>query len=205
MNGDKPLTFDSIYRGVVVDNNDPKQQCRCKIRVYPMFAEVDIAAIPWAVPEDGKFDGAGPGYGSVDIPEIGAKVWVKFENGDIYQPVYGGGAKDGVSGQLVDALDGYPNIKMWKTKSGITFYVNKNANITRIIHPSGQIIEINDATLSMAMIHPSGSRIDITNTNDVKLTHALGSTIKIGALGSIVVDSVSTVVIRGLTVNINPL
>ena len=75
-----------FYSGQVVDNNDPEQLGRCRIRVFGMFGdEVPDKALPWAIPDD-KF--VGSMVGSMIIPPNNALVRVFFDHGDIYSPVY---------------------------------------------------------------------------------------------------------------------
>jgi hypothetical protein len=59
------------YRGVVVANDDPMQLRRLEVTV----AEVDQSPA-WATrPSD-----------DVELPEIGAEVWIEYENGDPAHP-----------------------------------------------------------------------------------------------------------------------
>jgi uncharacterized protein involved in type VI secretion and phage assembly len=73
--------FYGLYRGVVTNNKDPRDQMRIKVRVPAILGELETA---WAIPC------VGIGVGAVLMPEIGTDVWIEFEAGDISRPVWMG-------------------------------------------------------------------------------------------------------------------
>lgn len=83
----KDLAFTGVYRGVVVENVDPLGNGRCKIRIYPMFADVEAALLPWAI-YAGDMGGGMDQVGKIEVPQIGAHMWCFFENSDWMQPVF---------------------------------------------------------------------------------------------------------------------
>ena len=69
--------FVGKYHGVVVGNEDPTQRNRLEVTV----AEVS-ASSAWAEPsENVRYS---------DPPEIGAEVWIEYENGDAGFPCWVG-------------------------------------------------------------------------------------------------------------------
>jgi hypothetical protein len=52
-------------------------------------------------------------------------VWVFFEAGDIYQPVYFAEATDGLKGLPVDIDEDYPSTTVTETKTGIVIKINR--------------------------------------------------------------------------------
>lgn len=76
------------FTGVVIDNEDPKNLGRAKVFVEGLF-ENDQEQVPWASLKGSSW-GSGSGDNVAFIPEIGAKVNVKFPYEDIYFPVYEG-------------------------------------------------------------------------------------------------------------------
>jgi hypothetical protein len=88
----KLSTYNNLYRGKVVDNKDPKELCRIKVRI-PCIHGIDENegikndAIPYASPclLDVSFDS-----GTFLVPEVGATVFVFFESGEPTKPVYFG-------------------------------------------------------------------------------------------------------------------
>lgn len=78
------------WLGEVVENDDPETQFRCKIKIFGLFEELEIDAIPWAFPANhgifaSKDEG---GFGNGSVPKIGSILKVRFSNGDIYAPEY---------------------------------------------------------------------------------------------------------------------
>ncbi|MBU4261459.1 MAG: phage tail protein [Proteobacteria bacterium] len=74
------------YRGIVVDNADPEQLGRLKLKV-PSILGNDIVS-GWAapcVPYGGEMN-----QGMLFIPEVNAGVWVEFEEGDLEFPIWVG-------------------------------------------------------------------------------------------------------------------
>jgi len=69
-----------LYSAVVVDNRDPEKLGRLKVR----FATVDAAASAWAraclAPAQMNTAFA--------PPEIGSEVWIMFDGGEAYRPVW---------------------------------------------------------------------------------------------------------------------
>lgn len=72
------------YRGVVVNNIDPMMIGRVQVSVP------DIGPIPssWAMP---CVPAAGINTGVFTVPQMGAGVWVEFEQGDVDHPIWVGG------------------------------------------------------------------------------------------------------------------
>jgi hypothetical protein len=73
---------DSHWIGEVVDNIDPSNLGRCRIKVFGKFDQLPTDAIPWATPMNRDHVGA------QSIPRIGDVVAVRFDNGNIYHPEY---------------------------------------------------------------------------------------------------------------------
>lgn len=92
--GDK---FYGLYRGIVLDNKDPKNQGRLKVAVPSVYGNDLSSGEPlestWALP---KFDMAGMNWGTEFIPPVKnpdgspVMVWVEFEMGDQKKPVWSG-------------------------------------------------------------------------------------------------------------------
>lgn len=115
------------YRAKVLNNNDPLELGRIKAEVIPYFVGIDPSIIPWAVPDNPRTSGAGLGTGTSAIPNENSMVWVTFEMGDIYQPVYGGEASDGVNGLPSFMGTNYPNRRGFQTSCGAQLYVDDTA------------------------------------------------------------------------------
>lgn len=75
------------YRGFVVDNEDPEQLGRLKVKVPSVLGNEIVTG--WALPCTPY--GGDVNQGMLFIPEVGAGVWVEFEEGDLEFPVWVGG------------------------------------------------------------------------------------------------------------------
>ena len=90
------------YRGVVLNNIDPMQMGRVQVQVPDVMG---IGLSSWAmacVPFTGKQSGV------YCVPQIGAGVWVEFEQGDPDHPVWVGGFWGSAADVPALALAGLP-------------------------------------------------------------------------------------------------
>jgi uncharacterized protein involved in type VI secretion and phage assembly len=71
------MYYYGLYRGAVVDNQDPEQRKRLKVQI-PQILGKSIS--PWAL-------SCLPNSGG-SVPVVGAIVWVMFEGGDADRPVW---------------------------------------------------------------------------------------------------------------------
>ena len=65
------------YRGIVTDNQDPKNIGRIKAIVPEVLGDVETG---WALP---CLPYSGNGSGTYSVPEPDAGVWLEFEAGDV--------------------------------------------------------------------------------------------------------------------------
>lgn len=72
--------FFGLYRGKVAENNDPDKHGRLRIVVPQLFG---TEPTNWAWPQDAS-------YVKSQVPAVGQGVWVMFEGGDPYYPIWTG-------------------------------------------------------------------------------------------------------------------
>lgn len=72
--------FYGIYRGVVVENQDPLGEFRLKLKI-PQVLHDQVTDWAWSIHQPGV---------ARSIPEIGTGVWVSFEGGDPSYPLWNG-------------------------------------------------------------------------------------------------------------------
>jgi uncharacterized protein involved in type VI secretion and phage assembly len=73
------------YRGTVLQNVDPEQMARIQVMVPDVSG---LLPSSWAMP---CVPIAGKASGTFVVPQIGAGVWIEFEQGDPDYPVWTGG------------------------------------------------------------------------------------------------------------------
>lgn len=200
------MKYQGIYRAKVLGTDvlEEDKLGRLKLEIYPMLVSSDSSGsaaqiradgtdiegislddLPWAVPATGLFSGAGVGYGSFVIPSVGSYVWVFFEAGDVYQPVYFAEAPTKTVGLPVERLINYPTRRVFKTKNGI-------------------IIELDDTTdlQEIKVTHPTGTTIQIDPTGKLNITTVDDTNMNI--TGNATITASGNLTISGNLVNINP-
>ncbi len=120
--------FYGKFRGFVVDNADPEQLGRLKLRVPSVLGNDVVTG--WAMPCTPYGGDANQGF--IFIPEVDAGVWVEFEEGDLEFPIWVGTfwSKPGGESELPKPNDAEgaeegsvqdtPTRKIIKTKKGHT-------------------------------------------------------------------------------------
>ncbi len=164
------MNINGIHRGTVIatDTAEDTHLGRIKVEVHPFLISentanslenhddyLPIEAFPWAIPAPSISNGAGSGYGNFAVPEIGSNVWVFFEKGDVYQPVYFAEAPDGIKGQFSELDSDYPFKKIFKSKTGLIISLNTKSGSEqiKITHPTGTIISIDsDGSLNISTV-----------------------------------------------------
>ena len=195
--------FNGFYRGQVTNNLDPQQLGQIQVQVLPMLSGVAPALLPWASPAGPLFSGSGTGYGTFMVPEIGSWVWVFFEQGNIYQPVYFASASDGVHGIPSESQTNYPNRRVIHTKAGIVIYTDDTTKTIVLKTPGGLSATLDDASDSITLLQSaSGAFIEIDATGRIILN---GTNITVTTSGTTTWTGTGSITITGSQVNINPI
>lgn len=145
-----PYKYDGIIRAQVAANNDPSKLGRVKLYIPNIYDEsLSTTDIPWATPAMSLFAGAGEDYGSFTVPRVESYVFVFFEQGNIYQPVYFAEAQSGKHVIDMSADTNYPNTKVWKTPAGMTLTISDSVDITEssieVMSPTGYYLKMDAA------------------------------------------------------------
>lgn len=107
--------FYGVYKGIVTFTNDPLNQKRISIKVPQVTGADILELVSPTAPSDV--------FSSIQIPTVGAYVWVMFESGDPNYPVWMSSTKTGVpvggtAGQVLAKIDGTNYNTQWVTSSG---------------------------------------------------------------------------------------
>lgn len=184
--------FNGFYRGVVVDNADPMESGRIKVRIYPMFRGFAVEDIPWAIMADPSMGGLS-NVGGIRVPEVGAHVFVFFEGGDHRFPVYFAGAPAIENNEpdvptlsrkadaTVEAINSNRVSGIQTADGGSwdepgSFHGAKYPNNKVFRTRKGIVIELDDTEdgVRFHVYHPSGTRQEVNNEGD-KVDHIQGN------------------------------
>lgn len=171
-----------FYRGVVLDNNDPKKIGRVKVRVFGIHDDSNVSAsnMPWAEVSGSTEFGLISGVGVSSVLRKGTLVWVFFKEDDTNYPVVFATAKgiNSGSGGIYSDPDGvYPK------RQGSDMHPNVQGSYTTLSTletESGHLVELDDT--------PGNERL--------KVTHKSGSYIFIDKDGNIEVNSIKDVIYK---------
>lgn len=131
------MRYDSIYIGEVVDNNDPKQLGRLKVRIPSIYGNIVKEDLPWCEP---SFPYGCHDRGFFFIPELKTLVTVMFINGSPYSPIWTGTIHREKTHKIPQpGKADYPEVKIIKTGVGYIMMDDKNENI-EIKHKTGSSI-----------------------------------------------------------------
>jgi len=163
----EPNKYYGKYRGTVINNIDPMQIGRLLVQVP------DVLGLPpssWAMP---CFPFSGKQMGSWGLPQIGAGVWVEFEQGDPDQPIWAGcwfGSAAEVPALALAAPPGVPNVVI-QTQAQNTLMISDVPGPTGGIllkTATGAMIAVNDIGITIsngkgATIVMTGPTVTVNN------------------------------------------
>lgn len=147
--------FNNVYySALVIDNNSPDKDGAVQIRIDAIHNEVKNSELPWALPTSG--------VNVNDIPLLGAYVWVTFQQGNVYEPIYSGSVLSRKNLPNVFAED-YPNTR--GIYDGVNWITLNSKTGKLVIHSKHQEISLNDNELKVN----SSVTMNITVNGDVNV------------------------------------
>ena len=147
--------FYGKFRGIVIDNQDPKNLGRLKARVPSVLRDVESG---WALP---SVPYAGDGVGLFAVPPVGSGVWIEFEVGDVSLPIWSGCWW--AEGQIPD--DAKPEIVVLKTPAGHRITLDDDGEMVQIEDKSGAKIVMDSSGIEIS----KGSQKIILTSSSVKV------------------------------------
>lgn len=192
------VDYTAFYRGTVVDNSDPMNMGRVRVRVPQIYGSeeqrdediyVPTYAIPWAT--SAIMAGAGNNTGSYLIPNVGDSVFVTYENADPNLPLYFGGILTRNATENFIGTDDANGGKLYKAK-GNDFNTDITNRAQRVLYKSLKgatiIIDDHDGDESIKIIDQLGQFISLENVGGGILNRdRSGGTAESPASGRIVI------------------
>jgi uncharacterized protein involved in type VI secretion and phage assembly len=120
------------YRGLVSDNQDPKNLARIRAKVPELLQDEDSG---WALP---SLPYAGNGSGFFRVPPKGAGVWIEFEAGDVSRPIWTGCWW--ADNQLPADQDGNsatPDFSILRSEAGFMVVLNDSSSTIAVSDKNG--------------------------------------------------------------------
>jgi len=158
----KDRNIKGLHFGIVVDNKDPEQIGRIKVKIPTIFEceDADISALPWVRP--GNVIGNTPDNTSLNIPKIGTQIYVEFHEDDPDTGVY---AHSLISKSTIPEplKEDYPNTqgKTWAGEGGLPSWlkINTSKDLVEIfLNPSKTILRFDKE-----------GHVEISTQNDISL------------------------------------
>lgn len=185
------------HRGIVVDTRDPQKRARVRVRVPSVLGDAES---DWALPC--LPFGGGATHGLFLVPELGAQVWVEFEEGDVNRPIWSGTFWQHEDDVPPLAAVEEPTVRLLETPSGhrlvfddtndawrITLEHKDGAALTLDEHGSARFADkagaelVLDADAGTARFaDANGNSIELASSG-VSVSDANGNSIELGAAG----------------------
>jgi len=177
--------LNSIYRGIVEENNDPLKAGRCRVRVFGVHTAVKeqttttgvpTADLPWAEPALSIIEGSISNYGVWGVPLQGSHVFLFFENGNILNPRFFASAP-GIPTTAPDTTVGFndPDGVYPDKIDDPDYYSPKDSEypecISFVTH-GGHRIEVDNTPGNKRILiyHVSGTQFDVDNAGNITIT-----------------------------------
>ncbi|MEM1674931.1 MAG: phage baseplate assembly protein V [Candidatus Bathyarchaeia archaeon] len=156
--------FDDLFRGKVVDVNDPLRLGRVRVRVYPVMDEIKDEDLPWAEP-------CFPGF--LVIPQVGNWVWVMFREGNVFKPVWLGWSIPFGEGRPID----------YRAEVRYSDFDERNFIVR------GMIAEVNaEYPGAIVLRHRSGARLVFYDSGRVVLDNVRGARVVLFENGNVLIE-----------------
>lgn len=200
-------TYYGKYRAFVVDNADPENLGRVTAQV-PSVLGTEVTG--WALPcaPYGGLDG----QGLFLIPDVGAQLWVEFEEGNPNKPIWTGTFWRASDMPPENAQKPEPTTRMLQTAAGHRLQFDDESGDERITlaHTGGSEL-VMEPDGNLILTNEAGATLTLDNaSSEVVLKDASGNSMTMSSTGTTVEDSngnkiemaASGLTVKGSTVTI---
>ncbi|MEA2721385.1 MAG: hypothetical protein QOJ39_3249 [Candidatus Eremiobacteraeota bacterium] len=132
--------FYGKYRGLVTDVDDPLNLGRVQAQVPRVLGTETIG---WALPAFAYGGAAEQGFFAV--PDVGAGVWIEFEEGDLSYPIWTGTWYQ--SGQIPESAT--PKQKVLKTTSGHKVVLDDDAKSITVTDANDNVVSMDASAIKI--------------------------------------------------------
>lgn len=178
-----------LWRGIVIDNNDPLKLGRVKVRVFPLMDEIKDEDLPWA---EACFSGI------IMVPQVNNWVWVMFQEGDVHRPVWLGWSMPFGLSESINYVHGslYEEYDKCENLAGDMFDENS------VLYPVGRLVRHRSG--SRIVLYEKG-KIKVSNLQSYIIMHENGR-LELGnnAGAYIILYEDGRIVIKGRRIDLNP-
>lgn len=164
--------FNGVYPAIVIDNADPENVGRVKVRLPCLGASEEEGYGIWARLATLM---AGNNRGTWFIPDVSDEVLISFEGGDPSRPYVIGCLWNG-NDKPPESMDGIGenNRKVLQSRSGVKITLDDTGGQEQLIleTPGGQKITMKDGPGSLEMIDSNGNSVKLERTGVTITTSA---------------------------------
>ena len=138
----KKTSGDQLFVGIVRDNKDPAYLQRVRVEIPGLLESSDLSLLPWFIPHHVSPYGIGDDYGVLRIPRVGARVYVRFQEGDGSFGVYLADTITKASVLPDELKTNYGNRVGFYTPAGDVFYLDMDSYEILFRRQSGTALKI---------------------------------------------------------------
>jgi len=189
---------------------DTAQLERVRVRVPHVFDDMADEDLPWAIPVKQRGNGAIENVGTFGVPVKGTDVFVLFEAGDIYSPLYFGSVVTAEDMKMIAGTTYGKTVGM-QDPSGNYMYLDYATNIAKFHHVSGtEIIVAANGAVTITAVNNVIQNITGTLTQTVSgnvSTTSTGGNVSISApAGNVSITSATnaTITVGGSSISVTP-